>query len=163
MPELVIDRDTEQGFYFPNTPRQGVLYFGASPDDTLGEGDLYVAHQKDDEWDIAHLEPPFNTSNFEWDPFVAPDGDYLLFESRREDGLGGTDIYVAFEEDDGWGPPINLGSVINTEAFETAATITPDGAYMFFTRVMRGQEPQIYWVSTDVIKHMRQKDAHAPD
>ena len=155
-PKLVIDKKTEQGFWFPTSPANGVLYFGATLEDSFGEGDFYRAEQQAGNWVIKeHLAKPINDKDYEWDPLVSPDGSYMIFQSKRAGGYGGTDIYVSFIENGKLQQPINLGREINTPEFETAAKITPDGKYMFYTLVPDGGSPQIYWVSTKVITRLK--------
>jgi len=43
-------------------------------------------------------------------PFIAPDESYLIWDAKREDGFGDSDIYISFRDKDGnWGAAINLG------------------------------------------------------
>ncbi|MEX0298146.1 MAG: hypothetical protein AB3N28_03690 [Kordiimonas sp.] len=155
-PSIVIDRATEEGFWFPTSPKPDTLYFGATLEDSLGEGDFYKATKVNGIWSIKHLEPPFNTPDYEWDPLVSPNGSYMIFESRRPEGYGATDIYVTFrKEDDTWGDPINLGRPVNSTDYETAASITPDGAYMFYTLAPDEGKPSVHWVSTKVITRLK--------
>ncbi|NVJ97024.1 MAG: PD40 domain-containing protein [Alphaproteobacteria bacterium] len=161
-PTLVLDRVTDAGFWYPNEGEKGVLYFGATLADSFGEGDFYRAKKSEDGWQIHHLPAPFNTEGYEWDPLISPDGSYMMFQSERAGGLGGTDIYVSFKTGEEWGTPINLGSTINTPEFETAGSITPDGKFMFYTLVPDEGAPRIYWVSTDVITRLQKgQDAKA--
>ena len=92
-------------------------------------------------------------------PFIAPDESYLLFDSKREDGFGDSDIYISFRQQSGeWGDPINLGDKINTEAWEASASVTPDGKYLFFNRNMGSdnyENVDIFWVSAEVIENLR--------
>lgn len=159
-PTLVIDRATTGGFWYPNQPEPGVLYFGATLEDSFGEGDFYRAQEVNGEWHISHLPAPFNTAGYEWDPLISPDGSYMIFQSERVGGLGGTDIYVSFRDGNTWGTPINLGDRINTPEFETAGSITPDGKFLVYTLVPGKGAPRIYWVSTEVITRLK-KEAHA--
>lgn len=154
-PELVIHRETDQGFWYPVSPEPGVLYFGATLEDSFGEGDFYRATKSPDGWDIRHLPAPFNTTDFEWDPYFSHDSDYMIFQSRRPSGLGQTDIYISFREGDGYGDPINVGAPINSPIYETAATITPDGNYMFYTVANPGRPSEIYWVSTKALTKLK--------
>lgn len=154
-PELMIHRETNEGFWYPASPEPGVLYFGATLDDSFGEGDFYRATEGPDGWDIEHLPAPFNTPDFEWDPYFSPDRSYMLFQSRRPGGLGQTDIYISFRSGDGYGDPINVGAPINSPIYETAATITPDGNYMFYTVVGPGHPSEIYWVSTKALTKLK--------
>jgi len=154
-PVLLLDRPTKEGFWFPTSPGPGLLYFGATLADSLGEGDFYQARLENGHWQISHLKPPFNTPGYEWDPLVSPDGSYMVFQSERPGGFGGTDIYVSFKTGESWGAPVNLGSSINTAEYETAAKITPDGRFMFYTLVPDKGKPVIYWVSTEVITALK--------
>jgi outer membrane protein OmpA-like peptidoglycan-associated protein len=48
-------------------------------------------------------------------PFISKDGERLYFASTRENGYGGTDLYVCERNGRAWGIPKNLGPAINTE------------------------------------------------
>ncbi|WP_421811604.1 hypothetical protein [Flagellimonas sp.] len=88
-------------------------------------------------------------------PFIAPDESYLIFDSKREDGFGDSDIYISYRQENGeWGVPINLGNKINTEAWEASASVTPDGKYLFFNRNMGSdnyENVDIFWIDARVI------------
>lgn len=152
--ELVIHRETEGGFWYPFSPAPGILYFGATLEDSLGEGDFYRATEGPDGWSIEHLPAPFNSADFDWDPYFSEDGSYMLFQSRRPDGFGATDIYISFKNEQGYSDPINIGAPVNTERYETAATISPDGAYMIYTVAGGGLPPEVRWVSTKVLMRL---------
>lgn len=154
-PTLWLDRETEAGLWYPNTQDGKKLYFGASLGDSYGKEDFYYGEHDGEAWKITHIGKPFSEDDYDWDIYVSPDGSYQLFVSRREGGFGETDIYVSFKTDDGFGAPINLGDKINSPAFETAASITPDGKYMFYTVVPKGRPSEVYWVSTEVITQLK--------
>lgn len=101
------------------------------------------------------LDKKINTGK-SFHPFIAPDESYLLFDSKRENGYGDSDIYISFREQNGsWGNPINLGDKINTKAWEASASVTPDGKHLFFSRNVGSDDFEnvdIFWVSTEVIK-----------
>ena len=92
-------------------------------------------------------------------PFIAPDESYIIFDSKRENGQGDSDLYISYRQNDGaWGKAINLGEKINTEAWEAGASITSDGKYMFFNRNMGSKSYEnvdIFWVSAGFIKELR--------
>lgn len=92
-------------------------------------------------------------------PFIAPDESYLIFDGKREGGYGDSDLYISFRQQDGsWGDAINLGDKINTGAWEAAATVTPDGKYLFFNRNMgtgNYENVDIFWVDALVIETFR--------
>lgn len=92
-------------------------------------------------------------------PFIAPDESYLIFDSKREDGFGDSDIYISYRQQDGeWGAAVNLGDTINTAAWEASASVTPDGKYLFFSRNMGSDEFEnvdIFWVDAQIIETLR--------
>ncbi len=110
-----------------------------------------------------HEEPKLLSQNINsgrsFHPFIAPDESYLLFDSYREGGFGDSDIYISFRQKDGsWGYPINLGNKINTEAWEASASVTPDGKYLFFNRIVGPRDEwnvDIFWVDARVIEDLR--------
>ena len=94
-------------------------------------------------------------------PFIAPDESYLIWDAKREDGYGSSDIYISFKQQDGsWSNAINLGDKINTEAWEAAASVTPDGKYLFFNRNIGSnsyENVDIFWVDAKIIETLRPK------
>lgn len=99
-----------------------------------------------------------NTGKYNAHPFIAPDESYLIWDGRREGGFGGSDIYISFRQQDGsWGGAINLGDKINTDGWDAAASVTPDGKYLFFHRLNDAGNANIYWVDAQVIETLRPK------
>jgi hypothetical protein len=92
-------------------------------------------------------------------PFIAPDESYIIWDSQRDQGFGDADIYISFKSEDGsWGEAINMGDNINTDAWEAAASVTPDGKYLFFNRNMGSGEYEnvdIFWVDAQIIESLR--------
>lgn len=85
------------------------------------------------------------------DPYVSPNEDYMLIKSKRPEGYGLHDIYIAYKRPNGtWTNPKNLGNKINTPNEETTGDITPDGKYMTFTSGIT-----VKWVSTSFIEKLK--------
>jgi Tol biopolymer transport system component len=159
---------------YPSVSRDGDLYFFRRDPLDPSDCDLYVARSGDAGLQPAvRLDPPVNSPSLEYDPFISPDGSYLIFSSRRLGGYGLGDLYISFWNDhDGWGEPINLGPEINSPAEENRPSITLDGRYFFFTstRIERPELPpgvppagsmpgggsrDIYWMKAHFIQHDR--------
>ncbi|HMG94210.1 MAG TPA: hypothetical protein VK589_29325, partial [Chryseolinea sp.] len=138
---------------------KGTLFFGAYLDSigNYGKSDLYYYSLKDHSAAIINLGNVINSTSEEWDPFIAPDESYLLFESDRPGGYGGTDIYITFNRDSSWSQPVNLGSSINTKGYEVAARVSPDGKFLFFDRPQKNEQ-DIYWVSSDIIERLKSQN-----
>lgn len=92
-------------------------------------------------------------------PFIAPDESFIIFDSKRENGYGDSDLYISYRLQDGsWGEAINLGDKINTDAWEAAASVTSDGKYLFFNRNMGSKKYEnvdIFWVDATFIEDLR--------
>ncbi len=92
---------------------------------------------------VENLGAPVNTGGDDNDPFVSPDGTYLIY------GMNYDDLYVTFNKGKGvWTEPIDLNQLcpgINTSVQEYAPFISADGRYLFFNR-----SAAIYWVSNPI-------------
>ncbi len=85
--------------------------------------------------------------------FIAPDESYILFDSMRPGGQGGSDLYVCFRKpDSSWSEAMNLGDGVNTPGGNIAPSVSPDGKYIFYTA-----NGDIYWVSAAILEPLRAK------
>ncbi len=106
------------------------------------------------------MDSVINTGEYTAHPFIAPDDSYLIWDSKREDGYGASDLYISFRQKDGsWGPAINMGESINSEVGETYATVTSDGKYLLFNRRVdhESDNTDIYWIDASIIEDLRPK------
>jgi len=87
----------------------------------------------------VNLGPVVNSSFADQAPEVSKDGLSLYFQSERP-GFGAQDLWVSQRnsEDDPWGPPVNLGPVINSAAFESRPSLSRDGHWLFFSSTRPG-------------------------
>jgi hypothetical protein len=79
-------------------------------------------------------DPSFNTPSLDGCPFISRDGKTFYMASNRPGGLGGIDIWVSTRAHQGepWGPPVNVGAPVNSEADDFCPTIDRDGHRFFF-------------------------------
>lgn len=107
------------------------------------------------------LGPQFAIGSYNAHPFIAPDESYIIFDSRRDDGFGSSDLYISYRMSNGaWSPAINLGAEINTAQAENYPSVSPDGNFLFFDRRGEAEEDgerpvDIYWVNTQFIEALR--------
>ena len=106
----------------------------------------------------VNLGAPINSDAAEGAPTLSEDGRLLFFFSARPGGLGGADIYVSHrtgtnEDGDTWGPPVNLGSDVNTAGPENGSYYVREGgeptATLYLNRVPAGGTLDVYKVSLD--------------
>ena len=114
------------------------IYFSSNRTGSIkGSEDIWVATRKHEraEWSAPRPVSILNTSSVERLRSISPDGRLLVFQSNRDGGLGGFDIWVSTRknknDDSGWSAPVNLGTLINSDSNEIA------GNYVFGSR---GQE-----------------------
>lgn len=167
--------------YYPLMTRSGALYF-SSQREGPGANDIFRSEPVDGVYGAAvKLGDAVNTGEREFDPFVSPAEDLLVFASNRPGGMGSSDLYVCFRAADGsWTPAVNLGAAVNSPDPEFSPALTPDGKFLFFTsyRIQKGPAPEtpvdlagfaqahnrpgnglgdIYWVSAQVIERLKPK------
>jgi len=112
--------------------------------------------QKYSEWSApVNLGPNVNSAFLDRAPAISKDGLSLYFGSSRPNGFGGEDIYVSQRatRDHEWGPPVNLGPIINTDTNESVPAFSRDGHLMFFSSGRTGSAGVDIWVS-------RREDTH---
>lgn len=94
--------------------------------------DIYTVeyNEQRDTWGTPELFV-FNSEEFNIGyPSINEDGTVLYFASDMDGGYGLYDIYkIIKDENDTWGEPINLGSVINTEFNDSYPFIAGDVLY----------------------------------
>ncbi len=82
---------------------------------------------------------------------LSSDGNALYYASNRSGGFGKGDMYVAtrMSRRDPWSRAVNLGPLVNTDAFEAFPTPNADGLTLYFNRstTFDSQDSDI-WVST---------------
>ncbi len=134
----------------------GDIYFSSNRPGGLGSFDIYVARKTAGGYKPAeNLGPAVNTVEFESHPFVAPDGSYLLFDSRRKGGLGSNDIYLSFRNaEGGWTPAHNIGPEINTAAGDMRPYVAPGGRALYFCSDRNGTQ-DIWLIDAAVIEKIR--------
>jgi len=144
-PVSLFDIDGDKVWEFhPTLTRLGELFF-CYWDAKNSTGDIYVSHEEGGSWSTpTKVGAPVSTESSEADPFVDPDGRFILFSSSRPGGLGGEDQYVSFKGADGvWTKPYNLGSDFNTDGDNFDMDMTPDGK-----NILLYEKGDVYWMSS---------------
>lgn len=129
--------------WYPHTAKDGTIYFGSGRAGGHGQTDLYRARAAGSGFAAAeNLGPAVNTAEDEYEPWIAPDESYLIFNAYRKSGFGSGDLYISFAKGRTWTTAKNLGPVINTSGLEISATVSPDGRYFFFASArQKGEWP----------------------
>ncbi|MCG6963984.1 MAG: hypothetical protein LJE95_12025 [Acidobacteria bacterium] len=121
----------------PFVTPDGRWFYFASPrplpgETEAGDWNLWRAPRRDDDWgQPAPLPASINAAGDEFYPTLTRGGD-LVFTAKREDSLGGEDLYLARADGDGFAAPENLGPQINSRGPEFNALIEPEGRWILF-------------------------------
>jgi len=98
--------------------------------------DLILTAYIEGEWlDPIPLGRPFYTAGEERLASITADGTEIYFTAVRNGGSGSFDLYSAVRGhgDESWGPPENLGTVVNSAESDYSPGISPDGKLLFFS------------------------------
>ena len=147
----------------------GTYYFGFREKEGRGYGSIrYSRLINGKRENPVKMSKAINTGRFIAHPFIAPDESYLMWDSEKEGGNGGSDCYISFRQKDGsWGAAINMGEQINTASDESSPSVTPDGKYLGFSRgdwVVKKDGStnwvgKSYWVDAQIIETLRAKSS----
>ena len=96
--------------------------------------DFFESSLESSSWsDSKALVGAINTSRNEGAQNISQDGEWLIFTGCNfPDGIGSCDLYISYLTTEGWSEPENLGSKINTEAWESAPSLSPDKRNLYF-------------------------------
>lgn len=138
--------------YYTSMTADGAIVFASDRSSTQpGDYDIYRASPDATGFsDPVKFPEGINTDGYEADPFIDPDGRYLLFASNRPGGRGRGDLYLSVTDNSGgWSDPIPFDATINTAGHQLCPLVTLDGSAFLFT-----SDQDIYWVSSAVIDRM---------
>ena len=134
--------NTPQGDGSPRvSPDNLELYFESDRPGGYGGLDIYVCRRAtaSDPWgDPVNLGPVVNSPYDEAVPHLSPDGLLLIFSDffvagARPGGYGNVDAWVARRATlaSPWQTPVNMGPIINSQGFDIACAISPDGSTLY--------------------------------
>jgi outer membrane protein OmpA-like peptidoglycan-associated protein/tetratricopeptide (TPR) repeat protein len=112
-----------------------LFFTGCNRPEGFGSCDLYVSHKQGNTWAAPfNLGAAVNSTFWESQPAISPDGSTLYFSSNRSGGFGGYDLWKTTLTDEGtWTKPVNLGPNINTSYDENTPFVHPDGQTLYFS------------------------------
>lgn len=127
--------NTSEDEFYPSLARNGNLYFTAAYKEGTGKEDIYFAKPLNGGFSSPTLlDTAINSKTYEFNAFVSPDEDYIIFTSYgRKDDKGRGDLYMSRKDASGnWQPAVNL-AILNSEKLDYCPSVSPDGTLLFFT------------------------------
>lgn len=108
--------------------------------------DFYQFEKTDGQWKALGPMEDINTPLSEGAQSLSADGKTLVYTAcNRKDGYGDCDLYIATKNGDQWSEPMNIGSPINTKAWESQPSLSSDGQALYFASNRNGADD--LWVS----------------
>ncbi|MFO7678267.1 MAG: hypothetical protein R6V50_07805 [Thermoplasmatota archaeon] len=110
------------------------LWFCSARSGNYRELDIYTAELNNNKW--GNWKNAGELLNVEYEVgelYLTGDGNTMVFDSPREGGFGGKDLWITEKVNGQWTEPVNLGEVINTEFDEGLPYISPDGNELWYT------------------------------
>lgn len=103
--------------------------------DNDGSGNIFESRLDGEKWTKPEILPKqISSKAHESSASYGLDDNTIYFVSDRENGYGGSDIYVCKKDQNGkWGEAINLGAPINTNFDEESVFVMSDGKTMYFS------------------------------
>jgi len=102
--------------------------------------DFYISFFDGDKWGVSvNAGSPLNTSSNEGAQTLSSNGNYMYFSAcERRGGMGSCDIYFSALNGESWTVPYNLGSPVNTSAWESTPSISANGNLLIFSSNRQG-------------------------
>jgi hypothetical protein len=129
---------------YPSLSSDGLtLYFsdaytGSPRPGGLGGGDIWMTTRpsRDASWsEPVNVGAPINSSNLDMSPTISGDGLTLVFTSNnRARGTGSWDLWMStrISVQDPWGLPVNLGTAVNSGAWDGECGLSWDGLVVLY-------------------------------
>jgi Tol biopolymer transport system component len=125
--------NTDKDEFYPSLSRNGNLYFTRDNGDT--KDDIFMAVLQNGKYKMpVRLPDAINSKGFDFNAFVDPDENFILFSSyKRDDDIGGGDLYYSLKKNSIWQPAMHFGKEINSSALDYSPFVSADKQYFFFT------------------------------
>jgi len=102
--------------------------------------ELYESKFENGHWTKAQPMPGnINSSQGEAGANISQDGQWLIFTGCNFPyGMGSCDLYISYLTPEGWSKPENISNKINTEAWESGPSLSPDKRDLYFASTRLG-------------------------
>ena len=119
--------------FYASVTRNGHLYF--TRDNDSSKDDIFFAAYNNGVYATPlALGEEINSKGYDFNSFTDPDESYIIFSSyKRNDDIGGGDLYIPVKKNGHWEPAVNMGSKINSVSLDYSPFVSPDKKYFFFS------------------------------
>ncbi|MCL1066709.1 hypothetical protein L2735_07785 [Shewanella olleyana] len=138
-PEYLVNVNSDAADLYPSITDKGELYFPSFRDNGRH---MYVAQPKGNSFSKPKPLPShiYGFNGNIGDSAVSRDGNTIVFSIKdRDDSKGKGDLYISNRVNGKWTVAKSLGDKVNTADHEFTPIISPNGEYLFFTRIENGR------------------------
>jgi Tol biopolymer transport system component len=139
--------NSEKDEFYPSLTKNGDLYFTVEADYGKGKEDIVMCGYKNDAYERpVSLPEAINSTGYEFNAFVDPDGKYILFTGYgRKDDLGRGDLYISRKDLNGnWLTAEHLPEGINSVDLDYCPFVSWDKKILFFTSNRSAKELSLH-------------------
>jgi len=131
--------------YFPALPAdmQSIFFTRRTGFDPTDDEDIYISIlDEKGEWGNPNsLSDNINSHGNEGTCSISGDGRTLIFTScLGREGYGSCDLFITYKEGGSWSVPENMGSMINSGAWDSQPSLSADGRTLYFVSDRSGGE-----------------------
>ena len=129
--------NTSEGEYWPTvTADKSLLIYTKR---VKGQEDLYFSQYIDGEWVAGRPLQGLNSSLNEGTQSISADGRSLVFTAcNRREGMGSCDLYYVQINGNYFTAPVNMGSPVNSSAWDSQSSLSADGKTLYFASERAG-------------------------
>ncbi|MEP6952364.1 MAG: hypothetical protein ABI863_23935 [Ginsengibacter sp.] len=125
--------NTAKDEFYASVTKNGNLYF--TRDNDSSKDDIFFASYNNGVYTLpVALGEEINSKGYDFNSFTDPDEKYIIFSSyKRNDDMGGGDLYISVKKNGHWTPAVNMGSKINSISLDYSPFVSFDKKYFFFS------------------------------
>ena len=128
--------------YFPYTTadQRYFIYTARASSRPDHDENIFISERVAGEWqEPISISKTINTHANEGAATISGDGKSLVFTScNRPDSQGDCDLYISFRTGEEWSKPKNMGSMVNSKAWDSQPSLSADGRTLYFSSTRGG-------------------------
>lgn len=134
--------------YFPSITidENMMVYTTQTGTGSTAQEDLYFSVRENGVWSQGQPVPSVNTPENEGAQTISANGKTLVFTvCNRPEDFGSCDLYISEKRNNKWTTPKNIGSPINSRAWESQPSLSPHGDVLYFARGTTNNGTDLYY------------------
>lgn len=148
--------NSELNEFYPSLAENNNLYFTMEAPSGMGKDDIYFCKWENNAYSSPELlTENINSSGYEFNAFIAPKENFIIFTKYNEKGgLGSGDLYISRKTADGkWQKAENLGAPVNTKFMEYCPFYDEETQTLYFTSRRSNLHPKKFKDINDLQKY----------